>query len=142
MSRKLVSEIELNVRFSETDAMGVVWHGNYLKFFEDGREAFGVEYQIPYMKVYQQGYYIPIVNTSLNFKSPVRFGEKVKVVTTFNPVRSAKLLFDYVVINCTSGQIAATGSTTQVFTDAATGELQLIAPAFYKEWLEQHQIQL
>ena len=40
----LISEIEIDIRFSETDAMGVVWHGNYLKFFEDGREAFGKEF--------------------------------------------------------------------------------------------------
>ena len=39
--RILESTMEIAVRFSETDAMGVIWHGNYLKFFEDAREKFG-----------------------------------------------------------------------------------------------------
>lgn len=42
MKQLLQVEIPIKVRFSDTDAMGVVWHGNYLRFFEDAREAFGI----------------------------------------------------------------------------------------------------
>ena len=42
----LISYKDVRVRFNETDVLGVVWHGNYIKFFEDGREAFGREHGI------------------------------------------------------------------------------------------------
>ena len=50
----LTTEIEFDIRFSETDAMGVVWHGNYLKYFEDGREAFGKEFGMEYLDIYSE----------------------------------------------------------------------------------------
>ena len=43
-SKYLINQTEIAIRFSEVDAMNVVWHGNYLKFFEDGREALGEKY--------------------------------------------------------------------------------------------------
>ena len=49
------------VRFNETDALGIVWHGNYITYFEDGREAFGREHGISYLDVQQHGYTTPIV---------------------------------------------------------------------------------
>ena len=45
----LISFKDVRVRFSETDNLGVVWHGNYVKYFEDGREAFGREHNISYL---------------------------------------------------------------------------------------------
>ena len=48
--KELRTEIELTIRFSETDAMGVVWHGNYLKFFEDAREYFGHKFGMSYLR--------------------------------------------------------------------------------------------
>ena len=75
----LESTIEIPVRFSETDAMGVVWHGNYLKFFEDARERFGEDYGIKYMDAFNAGYYTPIVKSDINHKASVYYGQKVKV---------------------------------------------------------------
>ena len=58
----LINRTRVHVRFSETDAMGVVWHGNYLKFFEDGREAFGREFGLSYTTIYDNGYTAPVVD--------------------------------------------------------------------------------
>lgn len=132
----LTSTIEIDVRFSETDAMGVVWHGNYLKYFEDGREHFGHVYDMPYLKVASHGFFIPIVHTSLDFKSSVFYGQKVKVVTEYVPVRTAKIVFNYKVINLTTGEIAAVGTTTQVFVSQTDRQLELITPPFYQAWKE------
>ena len=52
-----------NVRFSEVDSMCVVWHGSYVRYLEDGREAFGKKYAgIGYMDMYSNGYTAPIVD--------------------------------------------------------------------------------
>ena len=47
----LSESLIITVRFSETDPLGIVWHGNYIKYFEDGREAFGRKYRISYLDV-------------------------------------------------------------------------------------------
>ncbi|MCH2230090.1 MAG: acyl-CoA thioesterase [Crocinitomicaceae bacterium] len=130
----LESSIEIPIRFSETDAMGVVWHGNYLKFFEDGREYFGIEHGMEYLDVYNQGFYTPIVKTDINYKASVYYGQKIKIRAILESHPASKIVFKYEVINLTTGEIAATGSTTQVFLGVENRILELVKPPFYAEW--------
>ena len=51
---QLTERITTRVRFDEVDALGIVWHGNYVKYLEDGREAWGRKYGIPYMTIYRE----------------------------------------------------------------------------------------
>lgn len=134
------SEIDIDIRFSETDAMGVVWHGNYLKFFEDGREAFGKTYGLEYLTIFDKGFVTPIVKSEIDHKAPVYYGQVIKVITKYIPAKSAKIQFEYEVINVTTGQLCATGKTMQVFLDKDSRELELISPDFYKEWKERHNL--
>lgn len=131
---KLSTEIEFDIRFSETDAMGVVWHGNYLKFFEDGREAFGKKYELEYMDIYAEGYFTPIVKSAINHKSPIDYGHRAKIITTLVPSRAAKIIFEYEIINLTTGKVSAVGSTMQIFLTKKTRELEINIPDFYLEW--------
>lgn len=130
----LQTEIEFDIRFSETDAMGVVWHGNYLKYFEDGREAFGKEFGLEYLDMYKNGYFTPIVKSEINHKSPIDYGHRAKIITTLRPCRAAKIIFEYEIINLTTGLVSATGTTMQVFLHAEKRELELNIPDFYLEW--------
>lgn len=127
-------ETTLQIRFSDTDAMGVVWHGNYLRFFEDGREAFGEKYGLEYLDVYNSGYFTPIVKTDINYKNSIYYGDQVKMITRYVNNRSAKIVFEYELINIDSGQIIASGSTTQVFLSVKERELRLDNPDFYLKW--------
>ncbi len=131
---KLSTEIEFDIRFSETDAMGVVWHGNYLKYFEDGREAFGKEFGLEYLDVYSKGYFTPIVKSEINHKSPIYYGEKAKIITTLLPSKAAKIIFEYTIINLKTNKVSATGTTIQVFLSEKSRELELNIPDFYLEW--------
>jgi acyl-CoA thioester hydrolase len=127
-------DTELNIRFSDTDAMGVVWHGNYLRFFEDGREDFGKKFGIEYLDMYNSGYFTPIVKSEISHKSPIYYGDKVKVVTNFIPQRAAKLVFEYQIINIESGKVCAEGKTIQVFLSVVERQLELSAPQFFVDW--------
>ncbi|NIJ55127.1 acyl-CoA thioesterase [Dyadobacter arcticus] len=130
----IASEIEIDIRFSETDAMGVVWHGNYLKFFEDGREAFGRAYGLEYLKIFDRGYFTPIVKSEIDHKAPVFYGQVIKVITRYVPAKSAKIQFEYEVVNMTTRELCAVGKTMQVFLDKETRVLELITPEFYRQW--------
>ena len=130
----LAAEVTVNIRFSDTDAMGVVWHGNYLRFLEDAREAFGNKYGLTYLDMYHNGYFTPIVKVDIDYKSPVYYGEKAKVVATLKQAAAAKIVFEYKIINETTGAICAVGKTIQVFLNVKERNLELNKPSFYTEW--------
>jgi acyl-CoA thioester hydrolase len=136
----IFSEIEIDIRFSETDAMGVVWHGNYLKFFEDGREAFGKAHGLEYLTIFDKGYVTPIVKSEIDHKAPVYYGQAIKVITRYIPTKSAKIQFEYEVINLSTGELCAVGKTMQVFLDKDSRVLELITPDFYREWKESYNL--
>lgn len=138
ISDMLTTEIEIDIRFSETDAMGVVWHGNYLKFFEDGREAFGKRYGLEYLTIFDKGFFTPIIRSEIDHKAPVYYGQIIKVVTKYIPTKSAKIVFDYEVFNLSANALCAVGQTIQVFLDKETRQLELLTPDFYQEWKERH----
>tara|TARA_R110002020_G_scaffold454202_1_gene669493 strand:+ start:168 stop:593 length:426 start_codon:yes stop_codon:yes gene_type:complete len=125
--------IQVNIRFSEVDSLGIVWHGNYLKFFEDGRENLGLKYGMSYHDLYENKLILPIVDTQIKFKSVLKFGHVAKLVTQLHYSQAAKVIYKYTVYNETTGKLAAVGETTQVFVDEQM-ELQLITPMVFEEW--------
>ena len=138
MKRKeLVCRTETQVRFSEVDSMGVVWHGHYVRYFEDGREAFGNLYGIHYMDFYHVGTMIPIVKITCDYKKPLKYGDTVIIETRFVNCEAAKLLYDYTIYRNNTSDIVATGSTVQVFLNT-DGELLLDLPPFFYEWKKKH----
>lgn len=130
----MVHRTEVTVRFNEADPLGVVWHGHYLRYFEDGREAFGKEYGISYLDFYRVGLAVPIVSVHCDFKKPLRYGESVIVETIYEPTPAAKLLFSYRMYESAGNHIVAMGNSVQVFVDVSTFQLQMTVPEFFEQW--------
>lgn len=126
-----VSE-EIRVRFNETDPLGIVWHGYYITYFEDGREAFGRHYGISYLDIAKTGYTTPIVKSVCEHKLSLRYGDVIRIETTMIDTAAAKMIFKYTVFDA-NNEIACTGETVQVFLDSK-GELMLTNPPFFEEW--------
>jgi acyl-CoA thioester hydrolase len=122
----------IRVRFNETDPLGIVWHGIYITYFEDGREAFGREHGISYLDVQSQGFTTPIVKSVCEHKLSLRYGDVARIETTFVATQAAKLIFRYVIYD-TKNEVACTGETVQVFLDS-NNNLMLTNPPFYEEW--------
>jgi acyl-CoA thioester hydrolase len=131
---KLKETIRVKIRFSEIDSMNVVWHGNYIHFFEDAREAFGIKYGIPYLDVYCNGYYTPIVSINCEYKSPLKYGDEALVEITYFDTPAAKVIFRYNIYNALTGNLAAIGESVQVFLSIADNSLSITCPAFFEEW--------
>lgn len=129
----LTDRITIRVRFSEIDSMRIAWHGHYIKYFEDGREAFGERYGIGYSTIYENGYTAPIVDLTCQYKQPLSFGEEAIVVTNYIASDAAKIIFEYIVYKSDGETVAATGSTVQVFLNP-NNELEWTNPGFYQEW--------
>jgi acyl-CoA thioester hydrolase len=134
VGKKLYNTIEQEIKFSEVDSLGIVWHGHYVQYFEDGREAFGKEHNLRYLDFYNQGYIVPIVNIQCDFKQVLRYGDRVIIETAYVPCEAAKINFEYRLLNAETGELVVTGSTTQVFLSKDKFALQLINPDFFNDW--------
>lgn len=141
MQNKLSDRTEILVRFNEADPLGIVWHGHYIRYFEDGRESFGEKYGIRYLDFYKHGIVVPIVHIECNFKRALRYGDRVIVETRYMPCEAAKLKFSYQLYNQETRELVATGSSVQVFLDKASSALQLTNPDFFENWKKQHALQ-
>lgn len=131
--RYIQTEIEIKVRFSEVDAMRVVWHGNYLKYFEDAREALGDENGLDYLDVSAKGYFVPIVRSEIDHLWPITYGSRVKVIARLVDTPAAKIIHEYEIWDMDDNKLSARGKTVQVF---ITLEKTLILsnPDFYEDW--------
>jgi len=135
----LTNTIIVPVRFSEVDALGIVWHGHYLKFFEDGRESFGRQYELGYLDVYKFKFATPLVKINVDFKKTVKYGDHVKIITTFIYSPAAKIIFKYDIFRESDGELVATGESTQIFMNLDY-ELHITVPEFYDEWKQKNLI--
>lgn len=125
------------VRFSEVDSMQVVWHGNYVRYFEDGREAFGRQYPgVGYMDFFANGYTAPIVDMQMQYLLPLTVNDVAVIETRYIDVAAAKLCFEYIIHRQSDGALVARGSSVQVFLDK-NGNMCLNNPAFFEEWKRQ-----
>ena len=125
---------EMPIKFSEVDSLRVVWHGNYVRYFEDGREAFGKQYGLGYLDVYEHGFAVPLIDLQVNFKRVLEYGDSVRIETTLIDTPAAKLIFEYQVISVKHGFVACTGRSTQVFMAPVTKELYITVPPFIESW--------
>lgn len=135
MKEELISRTEVNVRFHEVDSMRVVWHGNYVKYLEDGREDFGSKFGIHYLDFLREEIMVPLVNIELDYKKPLKYGEKAIVETKFINCEAAKLMFEYTVFRASDMEIVATAKSIQVFLSMQM-ELMLTLPDFFVKWKE------
>lgn len=132
MNEKITHTSEIRIRFAECDPLGIVWHGNYIQFFEDGREAFGRHHGISYLDQKANNFSTPIVSSRCEHKLPLRYGDIATVKTSFIDSPAAKMIFRYEIFN-PEGKVVCTGETVQVFVELG-GELSLIIPDFFRKW--------
>jgi acyl-CoA thioester hydrolase len=130
---------EIEVRFSEVDSMGIVWHGSYALYFEEAREEFGRKYDLGYLKVFGEGYFVPLVNLDFSYKKPLIYGDKMSVRIEYIPTEAAKICFKYEIVSQKDNSTIATGSSTQVFLDK-NYQLLWNSPDFYVEWKNNNRI--
>lgn len=136
----LTDRVEIQVRFSEIDALQIVWHGEYVKYIEDGRESFGQHYGLSYMMMKEAGFAAPIVKLDIDYKLSLSFNDQAVVETRYVACDAAKIQFDYTIYRKSDGTVVAEASTVQVFTHLHTNLLELNNPDFYQQWKEKWNI--
>ncbi|MGS2725881.1 acyl-CoA thioesterase [Psychroserpens sp. BH13MA-6] len=109
-------EIQFRVRYGETDQMGIVYHGNYAQYFEMGRTEWLRKMGFSYKQMEADGIMLPVISLSLNYKKSARYDDLIKVRTYLVKKPTAKIEFDYEILN-ENGELLTTGNSVLVFMD-------------------------
>lgn len=120
---------EVEVRYAETDQMGVVHHANYLIWFELARTRLCMEAGFHYSQIEKEGYLLLVTGAQLSYRAPARYGDRVLVHSWVDRLSSRGVTFSYCVER--EQQVLATGSTEHVWVDAATRRPIRFPEAFY-----------
>jgi acyl-CoA thioester hydrolase len=111
---------KIRVRYSETDQMGVVYHGNYIPFFEIGRVEWLRNKGIAYKSLEENGIALPIVSMTLNYKKPARYDDLITVKTKLKSYSGVKIEFECEIYN-KQDELLTTALFLLVFVDLKTG---------------------
>ena len=114
-----IDEIQIRVRYGETDQMGVVYHGNYALYLEMGRIEWLRKLGVSYKKMEESGIMLPVISLNINYKKSVGYDDVINVRTELRKIPSVKIEFDYEITNA-AGEILTTASTTLAFLDMKT----------------------
>ena len=121
-------QIQVRVRYSETDQMSVVYHGNYVPYFEMGRVEWLRNKGISYKSLEESGIALPVVSMAINYKRPARYDDLLTVITRFKSQTSVKIEFDCEIRN-DKDELLTTAHFLLVFVDINSG--RPIAPPQY-----------
>jgi acyl-CoA thioester hydrolase len=121
-------QINVRVRYSETDQMSVVYHGNYVPYFEMGRVEWLRNKGISYKSLEENGIALPIVSMTINYKKPARYDDLLTIITKFKSQSSVKIEFDCEIRN-ENDELLTTAQFLLVFVDINSGKP--IAPPKY-----------
>lgn len=127
MAEPLQAEIEVEVPFYDVDAMGVAWHGHYVKYCELARCRLLQMIDYDYPRMQESGFLWPVVELRLKFVRPARYGQKVRVRARLAEYEN-RLKVEFQISDVQSGERLTEGHTIQVAVAAASGELQFVSP--------------
>ena len=116
--------------------MGIVWHGRYVGYFEDGRVALGSRHGIGYEDFFRFGVPAPVRKLQIDYLAPLRFQEDFDIEAILHWCDAARLDFEFL-IRGANGSLVATGCSVQLMLDSSGGLLLLPPPfvrAFRERW--------
>lgn len=116
----LINRTEIDVRYQETDQMGVVYHANYLVWFEIGRTKLIEQLGFTYADMEKSGIILPVIDAHLSYKKPAKYGNKAYVETTLREYKGVRITYDYNVKSVDSDELLVTGYTKHAFTEKGT----------------------
>lgn len=113
METMYISTKEIQLSYADTDMMGVIYHANYLKWFELGRTHFIEDLGYRYLDIEKAGYYAPVYKADITYKKAVRYGDKAFVRTWVEENQGLRTTYGYTIVNG-DGEVCAEGTTTHI----------------------------
>lgn len=108
-----ISTREIQLLYADTDMMGVIYHANYLKYFELGRTGLIEDLDFSYLEMENAGYYAPVYDIQITYKKPLRYGDRGFVKTWVEKNDGIKTIYGYTIVNG-DNEICAEGTSTHI----------------------------
>ena len=131
----LQAQVELTVPFFDVDMLEVVWHGHYVKYFEEARCALLDKLGHNYRHMREAGYAWPVIDLQLRYIRGAQFGQKIIVRADLVEWEN-RLKIHYLITDATTGERMTRGSSVQVAVEIATREMLLASPRVFVEAVE------
>lgn len=128
----VVFRLKRRVHFNEADIMGIVWHGNYLKYFEEASAELGRVTGLSYRAFYESGIQAPIVQVHADYHKPLIIDEEFTVEARYVWSEGARLHTEFSIYRADQS-LAVSGYTVQMFISASTREALLVTPPVLRE---------
>lgn len=111
------NDARVRVRYAETDQMGVVYHANYLVWFEVGRVELLRSLGFDYKQIEADGFGIAVAEATARYKMPARYDDELLIRTRVRAMSGVIIKFGYEVLRAADGAVLAEGETTHVVVD-------------------------
>ncbi|OBU35262.1 acyl-CoA thioesterase [Photobacterium phosphoreum] len=137
----LTAELTLTTLFQDADPMGVIYHGNYFRFFEEVRRLLMEKIDYSYHQMQASGYLWPIIDTRVKYVKPIPFDHKIRITATLTEWEN-RLRVDYIIYDANTNIRMTKGYTMQVAVGINNHEMCFVSPTVFtdkiKAWHDNH----
>jgi len=131
----LSTETNFKVDFNDCDPMRIVWHGNYINYFERARCALLDKIGYNYIAMEESGYLFPVTEVKAKYVSSLRFGDICRAKATLVEWENM-IKINFELYNAKTGDLCTKGSVSQMCVNGKTGESQFVCPKIFTEKVE------
>ena len=132
----LEDNINIRVRYADTDQMGFVYYGNYAKYYEIARVELFRSIGLTYKSLEEMGIGMPVIEMKTNFIMPAKYDEKLVVNIKIPELPKLKIIFFYEIFN-EKNELINTGETVLTFINLLTGKPKRV-PSIMKDKLSKY----
>ncbi len=108
---------EIRVLFADTDGMGIVYHTNYIKWFEIGRNEYLRQIGFPYSVLEKDKFWLPVASVECFFKMPAYYDDVLEISSWIGALKAATVVINYEIHRKATGELLVTGHTKHAITD-------------------------
>ncbi|GIN41621.1 acyl-CoA thioesterase [Heyndrickxia oleronia] len=133
-----ISTVEIQLSYADTDMMGVIYHGNYVKWIELGRTKLIEDVGYNYLDMEQAGYYAPVYNLEITYKKSIKYGDRVFVKTWVEENKNLRTIYGFTIVN-QEDEVCAEGTTTHIVVrkeDFKPVQFKKIFPEWFQKYEE------
>lgn len=113
----MIFEITLDPRYSETDQMGIIYHANYIVWFEIARSKLTDHMGFNYAEIEERGFFFPVLKVEARFHKPARYNHPVRVSCSVTKYSGVRICYEYEVREAATGELLVSGYSESGVTD-------------------------
>ena len=137
---KLTATYEKKIPFRDIDSLGVLWHGNYVAYMEEAREAFLAQYDLTKIQLGVGDYILPVTHVDIHYKGAFVYGDAMLIEVEYLPCKRSRVDIAYRFYRKSDRFLMTEAVTSHHFFNPKTREVAVNRPDFYKEWQEQWKV--